>query len=48
MDIAWQAYQAGVALSGRYIDIEQLNQQFRAWWVRHPQTLPDGELKEET
>jgi hypothetical protein len=46
-DIAWQAFQAGVASSGRYLDIEHLNQLYKAWWERHPQTTPDGELKEE-
>jgi len=46
-DIAWQAFQAGAALYEGY-DIEHLNNQFKAWWARHPQTLPNGELKEET
>jgi hypothetical protein len=46
-DIAWQAFQAGAALYVGY-DIEYLNTQFKAWWKRHPQTLPSGELKEES
>ena len=45
-DIAWQAYQAGAAVYEGY-DIDHLNKQFKAWWKRHPRTLPDGELKKE-
>jgi hypothetical protein len=46
MDMAWQAFQAGAAIYEGY-DIEHLNKQFKAWWARHPQALPDGELKKE-
>lgn len=45
-DIAWQAFQAGAALYEGY-NIEHLSNQFKAWWKRHPQTLANGELKEE-
>jgi hypothetical protein len=47
MDMAWQAFQAGAALA-EGCDIDYLNTKFKAWWARHPQALPDGELKEET
>ena len=61
MDMAWQAFQAGIAYSQNLLverdieqvnqnllverDIEQVNQTFKAWWKRHPQALPNGELK---
>lgn len=44
MDIAWEAYRAGAAL-GELYDHQHLNAQFRAWWLRHPQTLDSGQLK---
>jgi hypothetical protein len=48
-DIAWQAFQAGVALArSGPLDIDFLNAKFKSWWDRHPQTTPDGELKEES
>ena len=45
-DIAWQAFQAGAALYEGY-DMQHMHDQFVAWWKRHPQTLSNGELKEE-